>query len=150
MSSKLTRSATGAPPAPGTRLMHAIPYAIIALAVLHLLSGVVRAGTLGDIVRDGVLGAGAASVQREYEVWFLVAGVALLALGTLGRWAVRETGRLPRQVGVYLLALGAPVAVLWPVSGGILLVAVGALALVAARAPATPVADRTVHRGAAL
>ncbi|WP_143591493.1 DUF6463 family protein [Thermoactinospora rubra] len=43
---------------------------------------------------------------RESSVWFMVSGVVLLALGTLARHIIRTTGRLPAQVGWYLVAIG--------------------------------------------
>jgi hypothetical protein len=78
--------------------------------------------------------------MREYTIWFMVAGVANLAIGTLTASAVRSTGRVPKQVGWYLLAIGVPICALYfPVTGGWAPVAVGIAALTAAyRTPNSP------------
>ena len=59
-------------------------------------------------------------------------GIALLALGELARWTVRETGRIPSRLGGWLLGMGVTGIVLWPASGFWLVAAVGAIALRAA------------------
>ncbi|UYQ62289.1 hypothetical protein [Streptomyces peucetius] len=43
---------------------------------------------------------------------------------------VRDTGRLPAQLGWYLLAIGVPLQILYPVSGAPGLIALGVLALI--------------------
>ncbi|WP_281259492.1 DUF6463 family protein [Streptomyces glaucescens] len=71
---------------------------------------------------------------REASIWFLACGVTLLALGTLARAALRSTGRVPAQIGWYLLGLGVPLCVIYfPVTGSWALPVIGVLTLVAAR-----------------
>lgn len=70
---------------------------------------------------------------RDATVWFTIGGIALAAIVSLARQGVKATGRIPIQVGVYLLIVGIPVTVFQPVSGGVGVVIAGGLALVAAR-----------------
>ncbi|WP_406860648.1 DUF6463 family protein [Streptomyces sp. HUAS MG47] len=122
-----------------------VPRLIIGIALLHFVYGLVaQPHAWGAIARDGVLRSvvdtGARDhFLREFSVWWMISGVALLAMGTLARHAVRTTGRLPAQVGWYLVAVGIPLCVLYfPVTGGWPVLAVGVLGLVAARRPAAP------------
>ncbi|MFI6157503.1 DUF6463 family protein [Kitasatospora sp. NPDC051170] len=113
-----------------------VPRLVVGTGVVHLVYGGVQANAWGEIWRDGVVAAaaGADPGPREASVWYAVCGVALVGIGLLARWALRETGRLPAPLGWLLIALGAPLCVLYfPGSGGWLLLAVGVLALVAAR-----------------
>ncbi|URM88850.1 DUF6463 family protein [Streptomyces sp. MRC013] len=115
------------------------PRLIIATAVLHFVWAFAQPNDWAGIAADGFfrtsVDAGASHhFAREASIWFMAGGVALLALGTLTRHVLRATGRLPAQVGWYLLALGVPLCVFsFPVSGGWALVAIGVLALVASR-----------------
>lgn len=119
-----------------------VPRLLIATALLHFVWAFVRPNAWSAIAGDGFvrsvadIGAGD-HFAREAAVWFLVAGVALLALGTLSRHLIRTTGRLPAQLGWYLVAIGVPLCVLYfPVTGGWAVLAIGVLALLAAREPA--------------
>ncbi|MEU7899605.1 DUF6463 family protein [Nonomuraea sp. NPDC049152] len=91
------------------------------------------------IAGDGFLGSVADTEApdfwaRESTVWFMVSGIALPALGTLTLHAVRTTGRVPAQIGWYLLAMGIPLCVLYfPVTGSWALLVIGVPALAAAR-----------------
>ncbi|WP_173100554.1 DUF6463 family protein [Actinomadura verrucosospora] len=107
-----------------------IPRLVVTTAILHMVIGVIQFDTFGDIISDGVIDAAGATPEREYQAWFLLAGVALLGLGTLCVSMVRQTQRLPRQFAWYLLGMGIPISLLWLVSGGPLLILLGALALV--------------------
>ncbi|WFB05968.1 DUF6463 family protein [Streptomyces sp. LX-29] len=116
-----------------------VPRLIIATAILHFAWAFAQPNAWNAIVRDGffrsVVDTGAADYfEREFSVWWMVSGVALLALGTLSRHVVRTTGHLPAQVGWYLLGLGVPLCVIYfPVTGGWPVTAIGVLGLVAAR-----------------
>ncbi|MFG2328351.1 DUF6463 family protein [Streptomyces sp. NPDC048604] len=126
-------------------LARRVPRLIIAVALLHFVWGLVaQPHAWGAIGRDGVLRSVVDTdardhFLREFSVWWMVSGVALLAIGTLARHAVRTTGRLPAQVGWYLVAVGVPLCVLYfPVTGGWPVLATGLLGLAAARRPAGP------------
>ncbi|MDP9862420.1 MULTISPECIES: DUF6463 family protein [Streptosporangium] len=118
-----------------------VPRLIIATAVLHFVWAFAQPNAWSEIAGDGFLSAvvdtGAAGYwPREASVWFLTGGAALLAMGTLSRSVVRATGRLPAQVGWYLLVIGVPLCVIYfPVTGSWVLPVIGVLALVAARRP---------------
>ncbi|MFI0423746.1 DUF6463 family protein [Spongiactinospora sp. 9N601] len=58
----------------------------------------------------------------------MVTGVALLAVGTPAAHIIRTTGRLPAQLGWYMVVLGVALSVIYfPVSGGWPLLAIGVL-----------------------
>ncbi|MBB6343587.1 DUF6463 family protein [Nonomuraea muscovyensis] len=121
-----------------------VPRLIIGTAVLHFVWAFAQPHAWGEIARDGFFMALAdmnapGYWPREGSVWFLACGVAMLAIGTLARHAVLTTGRLPAQVGWYLLVLGVPMCVLYyPVTGSWVLPVIGILGLVAARRGGRP------------
>ncbi|RFU41969.1 hypothetical protein DZF91_09030 [Actinomadura logoneensis] len=114
-----------------------VPRLIIATAVLHFAWAFLQPNAWDDIVRDGFAAAVAdpdapGHWNREASVWFLIAGALLFVLGTMTRLAVRLTGRVPAQVGWFLLATGVPLCVLYfPVTGSWALLVLGVLALAA-------------------
>ncbi|WP_119729314.1 DUF6463 family protein [Thermomonospora amylolytica] len=111
-----------------------LPRLIIGLAVVHTVYAfAVMPGVWGDILRAGVFDSTEGDAEREATLWFFFAGIGFFAVGTLTRWALRTTGRVPRQIGGYLLLLGVPMSIIQPASGGWALIAVGVLALIAAR-----------------
>ncbi|MEU8892873.1 DUF6463 family protein [Streptomyces sp. NPDC048442] len=110
-----------------------IPRLVIGLAALHFAVALIASSTFGDMARDGFWNAAPGIPQRGYEMWFFLAGFGLLALGTLSGRIVRDTGRLPAQLGWYLLAIGVPLQILHPVSGAPALIVLGVLALIATR-----------------
>ncbi|MEU0569086.1 DUF6463 family protein [Nonomuraea sp. NPDC005983] len=116
-----------------------VPRLIILTSVLHFVWAFAQTNAWARIASDGFLSAVADESAADYwpregSVWFMACGVALLALGTLSRHVVRTTGRLPAQIGWYLLALGVPLCVLYfPVTGSWALPVIGVLALLAAR-----------------
>ncbi|MFD1934350.1 MULTISPECIES: DUF6463 family protein [Nonomuraea] len=116
-----------------------VPRLIIATALLHFVWALAQPNAWAAIAGDGFLGSVVDTEApdfwvRESSVWFMTCGVALLALGTLTLHAVRTTGRVPAQVGWYLLAMGVPLCVLYfPVTGSWALLVIGVLALAAAR-----------------
>ncbi|GAA2354996.1 DUF6463 family protein [Nonomuraea africana] len=119
-----------------------VPWLAIGAAALHF----VVAFTLADwsgIAGDGFVNAvGDEAVpdnaERMATLWFFMAGIGFLAFGTFARWAVEATGRMPGQIGGYLLLAGVPMAIMQPVSGGVLLTVIGILALIAARHSPSP------------
>ncbi|MCP9963281.1 DUF6463 family protein [Streptomyces somaliensis] len=116
--------------------------------MLHFAWAFAQPNDWAGIAADGFFRASADTAAphyfaREASIWFTACGVALLALGTLTRHVLRATGRLPAQVGWYLLALGVPLCVFaFPVSGGWALIGIGVLALVASRRGKTADAPR--------
>ncbi|MEU6993897.1 DUF6463 family protein [Streptomyces sp. NPDC046465] len=114
-------------------MIRLIPRLVIGLSAVHFAVGLIASRTFDDMARDGFWNAATGTPQREYEMWFFLAGFGLLALGTLSGRVVRDTGRLPAQLGWYLLAIGVPLQVLYPVSGAPGLIVLGVLALVATR-----------------
>ncbi|WKX72712.1 DUF6463 family protein [Streptomyces sp. XD-27] len=110
-----------------------IPRLVIGLAALHFAVSLIASSTFDDMARDGLWNAAPGEPLREYEMWFFLAGFGLLGLGTLSGHIVRETGRLPAQLGWYLLSIGVPLQILYPVSGAPGLIVLGVLALIAAR-----------------
>ncbi|HEX2316168.1 MAG TPA: DUF6463 family protein [Thermomonospora sp.] len=111
-----------------------LPRLIVGLAVIHTVYAfAMMPDAWGDIVEAGVLNGVEGDAERESALWFFFAGIGFFAVGTLTQWALRTTGRVPRQIGVYLLLLGVPMVIVEPASGGWALIAVGVLALVAAR-----------------
>ncbi|MEU0005777.1 DUF6463 family protein [Streptomyces sp. NPDC006314] len=118
-----------------------VPRLMIAMAVLHFVWAVTQPNSWSDILHDGFV---ATAVDpdtngfdaREATVWFMTAGLAFLALGTLARHVVRATGSLPPQVGWYLLGIGIPLcAIYFPTTGSWSMPVIGVLALMAAREP---------------
>lgn len=124
-----------------------IPRLIIFTALAHFAWAFAQPHAWNRIAADGflstVVDVGAPDYwPREGSVWFLACGVMLLALGTMTAAMVRATGRVPAQVGWYLLAAGVPMCVIYfPVTGSWALPVIGVLALVAAKR-----ADRTTPR----
>ncbi|KAB2352671.1 DUF6463 family protein [Actinomadura rudentiformis] len=111
-----------------------IPWLIIGIAIIHTVYAFVAlAGTWGDIVQDGVVNSVSGDPEREAALWFFYAGIGFMAIGTFAHRAIRTTGRLPLQVGVYLLLIGGTMVVIQPASGGFLVLVAGLLALAAAR-----------------
>lgn len=118
-----------------------VPRLILVTATLHFVWAFAQPNAWAGIARDGffrtVVDPAAPDFWvREASVWFLAAGVALLAMGTLTRHAVLATGRLPKQVGWYLLAIGVPQTVIYfPVTGSWALIVIGVLALLGTSGP---------------
>ncbi|MEU9144033.1 DUF6463 family protein [Streptomyces sp. NPDC048349] len=115
-------------------LLRWVPRLLLVAAGMHSIVAVVGAFSVwGDITKAGVIGAVGSHDDRALVLWFTVCGLALAALGTLTQWILRTVGSLPRQLGFWLLAMGALIAALQPASGGWLVIGIGGLALVAAR-----------------
>jgi hypothetical protein len=116
-----------------------IPRLIVATAALHFVWAFVQPNAWAGIAGDGFLSSAAdpeaaGYFARDASVWFMVSGIALLALGTLARHIVSATGRLPAQLGWYLVIIGFVLSVIYfPVTGGWPVLVIGVLALVAAR-----------------
>ncbi|MGK5555416.1 DUF6463 family protein [Actinomadura kijaniata] len=115
------------------------PRLIIAIAAVHTgYAFATRPGVWADIARAGVVAGIDGVPEREAALWFVYAGIGFLALGTLAARSVRATGRVPRQVAVYLLVIGGTMIVVEPASGGWLVLAAGLLAAWSRRTPHRP------------
>lgn len=116
-----------------------IPRLIMGLACGHTLFGIfvlpaaLDPNPLAGIVADGFLNAIGANVDRAVTFWFLATGVVLFTVGHLTHWVLRRTGRIPALVGWWTLGLAVPSLVLLPTSPFWLALALGILALIAAR-----------------
>lgn len=114
-------------------LSRLVPWIISGTAVLHIVVGLVLPNPVGEMVGDGLVGSVGGDPKRAFTLWYVVAGLGLLALGELARWTVRETGRVPVRLGWWLIGISVPVIVLMPASGGWLIAVLGILSLFAAR-----------------
>jgi hypothetical protein len=105
---------------------------LAATGVLHLVVfAALGRGPAADIARAGVVNS-IGGLHDRGLFWYggMMAGVALVLVGLLLTSWVRATGRpVPRYVGWTLVVLGVCTAVLDPLSGGVLVVAVGLIAL---------------------
>ncbi|MFI9345823.1 DUF6463 family protein [Streptomyces sp. NPDC052773] len=108
-----------------------IPRLLGAAAVAHILVGVTAACPhWTGIVSEGVWNTvGNDDEGRMMALWFMVGGIALVGFALLARRSVVTTGTLPAELGWILLALGAPVSLMEPVSGGWSLIVIGLLAV---------------------
>ena len=76
---------------------------LVLTGILHTLIGAVDGyPLLGAMLREGSIGAAAASVERQMLIWFLVSGLALILLGML---ALGYQKILPVSFGWGLLLL---------------------------------------------
>ncbi|MEU7280416.1 DUF6463 family protein [Streptomyces sp. NPDC045431] len=112
-----------------------IPRLVHAAAATHLLVGFVAARShWSGILSEGLWNTvGNDDEGRMMALWFMACGIAFIGLGLLARRSATTTGTLPPELGWILLALGVPVSLLEPVSGGWSLVAIGALAVLRSR-----------------
>lgn len=79
-------------------------YLLILTGSLHTLFGLVSGYPwLGEMVRNGVVGAAGTSSEQQYLVWFLVAGVGLILMGVLG---FTEAGVFGPKPGLNSAGLG--------------------------------------------
>jgi Family of unknown function (DUF6463) len=124
---------------PGKQPMNAaarwVPRLLTATAVLHVAYAAADQSTWGAVLAGGLWDAVEGDPAREAELWFLVLAPALLALSALARTHARATGRLPASLGLWMIVVGLLISVFVPVSGGWLLLAIGSLTLISARAP---------------
>ena len=109
------------------------PRLLIGGAVFHIAVGLALWTPLAEIAEAGVIDSIDPYPERQYAFWYLMTGVAWLALGELARWTLHETGRVPARVGGWLIGIGVTGIVFMPASGFWLIAAVGAIALRAAR-----------------
>ncbi|RBQ21500.1 hypothetical protein DP939_01970 [Spongiactinospora rosea] len=132
-----TTPRTDTPPVSG--LTRWIPRLLIAVAVMHFAWAFIQPNDWAGIAADGffrsIVDPEAPNyAAREADAWFIIGGVAMLALATLAQHIIRATGRLPAQLGWYLLAIGLILCVLYfPTTGGWAPLILGILTLVAAR-----------------
>ncbi|CAL9675649.1 hypothetical protein SUDANB105_07862 [Streptomyces sp. enrichment culture] len=120
-----------------------VPRLMITTAVLHIAYAFVQSNEWSGIAGDGFLATvvdpnGEDYHRRDATVWYMAAGLVMLAFGTLTRHTLRATERLPVQVGWYLLALGVSLSVIYfPYTGSWALIVIGVMALIVARRSST-------------
>lgn len=112
-----------------------VPRLILAAAAVHMTVGLtVSSSHWSGIVTDGLWNTVRVDDDaRMTALWFMMSGVAFAGLGLLARRSVITTGAVPPDTGWILLALGIPMALLEPVSGGWSLIVIGVLAVLASR-----------------
>lgn len=108
-----------------------IAWAVIAAGVLHTVIGVASgAGPLASLAGHRFEDHGHVDPVASVVLWFVVAGLALVAMGVLARRVIVETGRLPVELPVSLLVVGVTILVFQNVTGAWLLLLLGGLGLV--------------------
>lgn len=120
------------------RLTRWIPRLVIGAAAAHVAIGLANTTALSAIATNGFVDTLMHHDDLGVAYWFIATGVALLALGALARWAVRETGRLPGALGWWLIVVGVPATILMPMSGAFLYAIIGGLTLWAVRSEPAP------------
>lgn len=106
-----------------------IPRLIAGAAVLHTPAGLADLVSWRAADAAPIWEALGAAPEDEAVVWFLVAGLVLLASRALARWAEHETGRLPARPGWWLVGVSPPVVVVLPAPGTWPFLAAGVLAV---------------------
>jgi Family of unknown function (DUF6463) len=104
---------------------------VLVVGVGHVfLAGLLFADQLGDIASSGLIAAvpfDARASEEGAALWFTVNGVLLIMLGQLARSHHLHAGRLPTSPGWLLVGLGLCGAVVAPVSGFWVYLALGTL-----------------------
>jgi len=91
---------------------------LIATAALHTVVGIILAsGSLADIVKAGIFNAVDPYLDRMAAFWFLTCGAALLLMGLMVQWGIRQTDTLPVSLGWGLMIMGIVGVIMMPVSG---------------------------------
>ncbi|MGK8500820.1 DUF6463 family protein [Nocardia asiatica] len=128
-----------------------VPRLLFATAAIHFGYAFIQPNDWSGIAAEGFLATASDTSDPSYfardaSVWFMMCGIALLSIGALTRNALTATGRVPAHVGWCLVAIGIPLTVIYfPVTGGWLMLAIGAVALAAAYRPG-PAGPVTAHR----
>jgi hypothetical protein len=108
---------------------------LLAVGILHVLvGGVLYAGPLLDILRDGVFASVPDFGDRATALWFIVAGIGVVVLGACVRELERARVPLPAALVPGLWVLTIAVVVPMPISGGWLFAPIAVLAHRRARA----------------
>lgn len=120
-----------------------VPRLIVGVGLLHIATGFVDPQPWLDLAQDGLVNS-IDDGSRGFTFWFVIAGVLLVAFGTLTGQFVRATGTLPAQVGWWMISPAVLVIVVMPASGAYLNVLVGLFALRVAHRSSKPqtVGDR--------
>ncbi|MEV6279940.1 DUF6463 family protein [Nocardia sp. NPDC051832] len=110
-----------------------VPRLLLAAAALHWVF-MVTDGIWIELAKAGLWNTVTPDDHaRMATLWFGLAGIAYLGLGLIARNAAATTGRIPAEISWTLVAVGAPMAVIMPASGGWLLLALGLYALLRQR-----------------
>jgi hypothetical protein len=104
---------------------------VLVVGVGHVfLAGLLFADPFAHIASSGLLAAvpfHARATEQGAALWFIVNGVLLIMLGQLARVHQLQAGRLPAPPGWLLAGLGLGGAVVAPVSGFWVYLALGTL-----------------------
>lgn len=132
---------------PASALHRWVPRLTITLAIVHSVAGAIDPTWL-EIFREGVwntaplFGADpTATYPRHANLWSLIGGMGMAAVGILARESVITTGKLPASTGPILIGMSILPAIMTPIAGAWLVMATGALAMIAnrqARATTSP------------
>jgi hypothetical protein len=120
----------------GRSLWHHVGALVTATGMLHLVVfAILGREAAADIARDGMVnGVGESDDRALFWYGGILAGVVMILAGLLMTSWVRATSRpVPRYVGWVLVGLGVVTAILQPLSGGVLVVVVGLVALTGPR-----------------
>ncbi|WP_328989598.1 DUF6463 family protein [Kribbella sp. NBC_01245] len=116
-----------------TGLTRWLPRLTTGLGIVHLVYGVAESpGVIADMLGEGLIAA-SDDYRRDFVTWFFIGGLTLLTVGSMMRWAIRQTGRVPAHLGWWLTGVGVLDTLLEPDGGGWALLAIGLLTLYAAR-----------------
>jgi len=92
---------------------------LIVTGLLHTAVGVALGWErLLAIAGDGLFGAAASDIGRQFAFWFVAMGIVIVILGHLmHHYIVKEQRPPPRFIGYYFLGMSAVGCAIEPVSG---------------------------------
>lgn len=132
-----TRRAPAVQPASALHLW--VPRLTIGLAVVHSVVGAIDPTWL-KIFRDGIwntspiFGADQAAIYpRHANLWSLMGGLGMAAVGIMAREGIKTTGKLPASTGPILITMSILPSIMTPAGGAWLVMATGVLAVIANR-----------------
>jgi len=92
---------------------------LIATGILHSVVGIIAmSNDLWAILKDGLLNAVGADVDRNLALWFLVCGIFIIILGqVLHHYIKKEQKPAPKFLGYWLLGVPIIGCIIAPVTG---------------------------------
>ena len=112
-------------------LHRSIAGTLVALGVLHLVLGIYWSWEVWvRVAHEGFFDAIDPWMDRNAAFWFTYLSLPIIFAGVLCLRLLKDTGKpLPRSVSLWLVGLGAIGAFFMPASGFVILIILGALAL---------------------